>query len=92
MKSSTFILGLRFGFCREHLKKQKKKHFKINPLILFFRHRTGVVETKLAVIQTRFIASLSHVQMPDIGVKLTFDSMDKYVEKLQQIIEESSAD
>lgn len=56
------------------------------------RHRTGVVETKLAVIQTRFIASLSHVQMPDIGVKLTFDSMDKYVEKLQQIIEESSAD
>ena len=92
MKSSTFILGLSFGFCREHLKKQKKKHFKINPLILFFRHRTGVVETKLAVIQTRFIASLSHVQMPDIGVKLTFDSMDKYVEKLQQIIEESSAD
>ena len=30
--------------------------------------------------------------MPDIGVKLTFDSMDKYIEKLQQIIEESSAD
>lgn len=56
------------------------------------RHRTGVVETKLAVVQTRFIASLSHVPMPDIGVKLTFDSMDKYIEKLQQIIEESSAD
>ena len=87
MKSSTFTLGLSFGFCREHLQR-----FKINPFISFFRHRTGVVETKLAVIQTRFIASLSHVQMPDIGVKLTFDSMDKYVEKLQQIIEESSAD
>lgn len=87
MKSSTFTLGLSFGFYREHLQR-----FKINPFILFFRHRTGVVETKLAVIQTRFIASLSHVQMPDIGVKLTFDSMDKYVEKLQQIIEESSAD
>ena len=87
MKSSTFTLGLSFGFSREHLQR-----FKINPFILFFRHRTGVVETKLAVIQTRFIASLSHVQMPDIGVKLTFDSMDKYVEKLQQIIEESSAD
>lgn len=56
------------------------------------RHRTGVVETKLAVVQTRFIASLSHVQMPDIGVKLTFDSMDKYIDKLQEIIEEKSAD
>ena len=50
------------------------------------------METKLAVVQTRFIASLSHVQMPDIGVKLTFDSMDKYIEKLQQIIEESSSE
>ena len=50
------------------------------------------METKLAVVQTRFIASLSHVQMPDIGVKLTFDSMDKYIEKLQQIIEESSTE
>ena len=58
----------------------------------FHRHRTGVVETKLAVVQTRFIASLSHVQMPDIGVKLTFDSMDKYIEKLQEIIEEKSSD
>lgn len=56
------------------------------------RHRTGVVETKLAVVQTRFIASLSHVQIPDIGVKLTFDSMDKYVDKLQEIIEENSTD
>ena len=61
-------------------------------LLLSYRHRTGVVETKLAVVQTRFIASLSHVQMPDIGVKLTFDSMDKYIEKLQQIIEESSSE
>ena len=61
-------------------------------LLLSYRHRTGVVETKLAVVQTRFIASLSHVQMPDIGVKLTFDSMDKYIEKLQQIIEESSTE
>ena len=51
-----------------------------------------MVETKLAVVQTRFIASLSHVQMPDIGVKLTFDTMDKYIEKLQEIIEESSSD
>jgi len=56
------------------------------------RHRTGVVETKLAVVQTRFIASLSHVQMPDIGVKLTFDTMDKYIDKLQEIIEENSTD
>lgn len=56
------------------------------------RHRTGVVETKLAVVQTRFIASLSHVQVPDIGVKLTFDSMDTYIEKLQQIIEENATD
>lgn len=56
------------------------------------RHRTGVVKTKLAVVQTRFIASLSHVQVPDIGVKLTFDSMDKYVDKLQEIIEEGSSD
>ena len=61
-------------------------------MLLPNRHRTGVVETKLAVVQTRFIASLSHVQMPDIGVKLTFDSMDKYIEKLQQIIEESSSE
>ena len=30
--------------------------------------------------------------MPDIGVKLTFDSMDKYVDKLQEIIEEGSSD
>lgn len=51
-----------------------------------------MVETKLAVVQTRFIASLSHVQMPDIGVKLTFDSMDKYIEKLQEIIEEKSTE
>lgn len=56
------------------------------------RHRTGVVETRLAVVQTRFIASLSHVQMPDIGVKLTFDTMDKYIDKLQEIIEENSTD
>ena len=56
------------------------------------RHRTGVVETKLAVVQTRFIASLSHVQVPDIGVKLTFDSMDTYIERLQQIIEENATD
>ena len=54
------------------------------------RHKTGVVETKLAVLQTRFIASLSHVQRPDIGVKLTFDSMDKYIDNLQEIIEENS--
>lgn len=56
------------------------------------RHRTGVVETKLAVVQTRFIASLSHVQIPDIGVKLTFDSMDKYIDKLQEVIQQRSSE
>ena len=60
--------------------------------MLTFRHRTGVVETKLAVVQTRFIASLSHVQIPDIGVKLTFDSMDKYIDKLQEVIQQRSSE
>lgn len=48
------------------------------------RHRNGVLATKLAVLQSRFIASLSCIEIPDMDVKLNFDSMDRYIEVLQE--------
>ncbi|EDO41350.1 predicted protein [Nematostella vectensis] len=50
------------------------------------RHSNGVLATKLAMLQTRFIASLSHIEIPDISVKLNFDNVDEYVEQLETMI------
>ncbi|XP_020893786.1 myelin transcription factor 1 isoform X2 [Exaiptasia diaphana] len=48
------------------------------------RHRNGMLATKLAVLQSRFIASLSSIDIPDMDVKLNFDSVDRYIEVLQE--------
>ena len=56
------------------------------------RHSNGIVETHLAMLQTRLIASLSHIVVPKITVKMSFDTMDDYVAQLEQIIKEGSLD
>lgn len=48
------------------------------------RHRNGMLATKLAVLQSRFIASLSSIEIPNMDVKLNFDSVDRYIEVLQE--------
>ena len=50
------------------------------------QHETGLAETRLAVLQTRFIANLSHVDKPNLGIKLNFDSMDEYLDRLQRLL------
>lgn len=56
------------------------------------RHSNGIVKTHLAMLQTRLIASLSHIVIPTITVKMSFDTMDDYVSQLEQIIMENSID
>ena len=56
------------------------------------RHRNGLLATKLAVLQTRFIASLSSIEIPDMDVKLNFDSVDRYIEVLQERMLENPVD
>ena len=50
------------------------------------RHDTGLMKTRLAFLQSQFIANLSHIEKPNIGIKFNFDSMDEYVDKLQAIL------
>lgn len=56
------------------------------------RHSNGVLATKLAVLQSRFIASLSNIEIPDMDVKLNFDSVDRYIEVLQDRILKNPVD
>lgn len=56
------------------------------------RHSNGVLATKLAVLQSRFIASLSNIEIPDMDVKLNFDSVDRYIEILQERILKNPVD
>jgi septal ring factor EnvC (AmiA/AmiB activator) len=56
------------------------------------RHSNGVLATKLAVLQSRFIASISNIKIPDMDVKLNFDSVDRYIEVLQERILKNPVD